>query len=54
MSEAKKGNPKACFLLGVSYEHGIGLERDETKAKKWYEKAHNMGEIHSIYNLYYN
>ncbi|BAI98011.1 hypothetical protein Sj15T_24130 [Sphingobium sp. TA15] len=38
-SAAKGGLKTAQYELGRRYEEGIGLERDTSKARKWYKKA---------------
>ena len=36
---AKSGNPSAQFQLGLSYELGRGLEKNDVLAVKWFESA---------------
>lgn len=36
---AKSGNPSAQFQLGLSYELGRGLEKNDVLAVKWFEAA---------------
>ena len=36
---AAKGNTSAQYNLGVLYNHGRGVKKDYSIAKKWYEKA---------------
>jgi uncharacterized protein len=41
---AEKGDARAQFSLGLSYENGDGVPRDYTKAREWYEKAAAQGD----------
>ncbi len=36
-------NPYGCKLLGDMYHIGMGVERSDTAAKKWYSKACSLG-----------
>ena len=38
-SLAKKDDAKAQYNVGFIYANGKGVQRDLSKAKKWYEKA---------------
>ncbi|WVR04992.1 hypothetical protein IAU60_002004 [Kwoniella sp. DSM 27419] len=40
---ARKGHPNGCFALGYYYELGVGGRRDLDQARKWYQKAANLG-----------
>lgn len=48
---ADKGNTAAQYNLGILYENGYGVHRDDTEALKWYQKAAEQGHIDSQYNL---
>jgi TPR repeat protein len=48
---ADQGYPLAQQLLGQLYENGIGVEKDEKEAVKWYRKAANQGLAVSQHNL---
>lgn len=50
-SLAKKGNIEGYQMLGVMYEHGLGVEKDYSLAMKWYLKGHESGNIDSTYNV---
>jgi hypothetical protein len=36
---AEQGLAGSQMTLGMLYEQGIGVEKNETEAKKWYEMA---------------
>jgi TPR repeat protein len=36
---AEQGMTGSQMTLGMIYEQGLGVEKDETEAKKWYQKA---------------
>ena len=48
---AKLGDVEAHFHLGVMYQRGRGVEKDEEKAVHYYEKAAIGGNPHARYNL---
>ena len=49
---AAKEDPQAMYLLGVMYEQGKGVERDDSTAVKWYAAAARKGNYASAqYNL---
>ncbi|WP_373482466.1 tetratricopeptide repeat protein [Acetobacterium sp.] len=39
----RSANPQAEYLLGVLYEHALGVDRDEEKALLWYLRAADHG-----------
>ncbi|MBQ6773247.1 MAG: sel1 repeat family protein [Synergistaceae bacterium] len=41
--KAMYGDTASQFKLGYMYEHGLGVERDDAEAFKWYSKAANCG-----------
>jgi TPR repeat protein len=52
---AEKGDARAQFNLGVSYEHGLGVDANPAEAAKWYRLAadqnyslaqHNLGALY--------
>jgi len=45
MKLAEAGNEKACFYLGICYQHNLGLEQDFNKAKEWFLKAAELGNL---------
>ncbi|CAB5197587.1 unnamed protein product [Rhizophagus irregularis] len=42
---------EAQFYLGVCYEEGIGIEKDEFKATYWYQKSAQQGFSNAQYKL---
>ena len=40
---AEQGNAAAQCKLGVCYDNGTGVEKDEQKAVEWYQKAAEQG-----------
>ena len=40
---AEQGNPSAQYDLGVLYEKGRGVAKDEVEAATWYRKAADQG-----------
>lgn len=41
---AQKGNPESELAVGWLYDNGLGVDRDETAATKWYRRAANHGD----------
>jgi TPR repeat protein len=48
---AESGDHEAQFLLGSAYQEGLAVDRDFTKAVKWYRKAVAAGHITASNNL---
>ena len=48
---AAHGDPDAMHKLGASYEHGLGVAQDYTKARDWYEKAAGKGDSLAMASL---
>jgi TPR repeat protein len=48
---AEQGNNDSQFNLGLMYERGIGVEKDEQKAITWYRKAAEQGNPNAQFNL---
>lgn len=42
---------EATYFLGLFYDHGYGVERDENKAISYYRKASRAGSIDAAYML---
>ncbi len=42
--KAEKGDAKAQNVLGIFYEYGRGVVKDEVEAVKWYRKAADQGD----------
>jgi len=41
--QAKAGNPRAQFYIGVAYTTGVGVAKDPAKAQEWIRKAAERG-----------
>lgn len=41
---AQMNHPQACFVLGRSYDEGLGVEVNKLEGLKWFEKAANAGD----------
>ncbi|MBN2869981.1 MAG: sel1 repeat family protein [Campylobacterales bacterium] len=50
-TSALRGDRVAEYQVGVMYERGIGVERDQAKAAEWYEKSAWQGYVNAQYNL---
>jgi len=48
---AKKGDAKAQYNVALIYANGKGVQKDLSKARKWYEKAAKQGNGPAQYNL---
>lgn len=48
---AQQGHSDSQFNLGLMYEHGIGVIKDEKEAVFWYQKAALLGNSNAQYNL---
>ena len=48
---AEQGLAQAQCNLGVCYEEGQGVKKDEQKAVEWYQKAADQGDAQAQYNL---
>ena len=48
---AEQGDANAQCNLGVCYEYGQGVDKDETEATKWYRKAAEQGNANAQFNL---
>ncbi len=44
IGNTEQGDAYAQFLLGVIYEIGRGVTKDESEAVKWYRKAAEQGD----------
>jgi TPR repeat protein len=42
---AEQGDAEAQWELGRRYEHGTGVDQDQTEAVKWYRKAAEQGHV---------
>jgi Sel1 repeat len=50
-AEAKRGNATAQVFLGIMYEKGSGVPRDEQQAVAWFRKAADQGDAVGQYNI---
>jgi len=50
-SSAGQGDAGSQFNVGLMYEQGIGVEKDEIQAVDWYRKAAGQGVSSAQYNL---
>ncbi len=48
---AEQGNAKAQFYLGLSYDNGEGIPKDDGQAVFWYRKAAERGVAEAQFNL---
>jgi len=48
---AQQGNPVAQFNLGVKYDFGQGVDKDQTHAVRWYRLAAAQGHGGAQFNL---
>ncbi|MBM3877397.1 MAG: sel1 repeat family protein, partial [Verrucomicrobia bacterium] len=51
LRKAEQGDATAQFNLGVSYDFGRGVVKDEAEAVKWYRKAADQGHAAAQFNL---
>ena len=49
--KAESGNAAAQYNLGVSYEEGEGVAKDDKEAVKWYRLAAGQGDGYAQYNI---
>ncbi|MDZ4733240.1 MAG: tetratricopeptide repeat protein [Nitrospirota bacterium] len=50
-TQATQGVAKAQTNLGLLYFYGLGVPKDYTKAREWFEKAAVQGDAEAQYNL---
>lgn len=50
-TSALRDDKEAQYQIGVMYERGIGVEKDQAKAAEWYEKSAWQGYMDAQYNL---
>jgi len=50
-ASAEKGDADSQYNLGLMYEQGIGISKDETQAVGWYRKSSEQGNSNAQYNL---
>jgi uncharacterized protein len=49
--KAELGDARAQHNLGVMYEKGLGVAKDNVQAVQWYRKAANQGFAQAQHNL---
>jgi len=47
--KAETGDANAQFNLGVMYDNGMGVPKDDAEAAKWYRKAADQGNVWGQY-----
>jgi len=50
-SAAEAGQPEAMYQLGMAYENGKDLPKDDAKAAVWYHRASDLGHGNSMFYL---
>jgi TPR repeat protein len=50
-TSAEQGDAEAQYHLALMYDRGIGVERDDGEALKWYRQAAEQGYARALYNL---
>jgi TPR repeat protein len=50
-AKAEKGDAEAQYNLGVYYDNGQGVAKDEIEAVNWYRKAAEQNNVSAQYNL---
>jgi TPR repeat protein len=48
---AEGGHPDACRYMSSRYEHGLGVEIDETEALRWMEEASRLRDPQALFSL---
>jgi len=51
LKAAVQGDVQAQYHMGVSFERGVGIKQDYTRAVKWYIEAGEQGNVKAQYNL---
>ena len=51
LDSAKKGNVDAQLNLGIMYEKGIGVKRNDVEAVRWYKLSAEHGDAVAQFNL---
>jgi len=51
--KANSGNPEAQFELGLAYEKGLGVDKSQSEAMRWYRSAAKSGDTRAQYKLAY-
>src|SRR5260370_39980494 len=53
MNKANSGDPEAQFGLGTVYQQGLGVDKSEYEAMRWYRLAANSGHTEAQNSLAY-
>ncbi|MBI1943806.1 MAG: sel1 repeat family protein [Betaproteobacteria bacterium] len=48
---AERGDRDAQFNIGLLYENGLGVARDDAEALAWYRRAAELGDAGAQYNV---
>src|SRR5215469_6783094 len=51
--KASSGDPGAQYELGIRYQSGLGVDKSEYEAMRWYQRAANSGNPDAQNNLAY-
>src|SRR5215472_3357192 len=51
--KANAGDPESQYELGLDYDRGVGVEKNEYEAMRWYGMAANSGHVNAQNNLGY-
>ena len=49
--QAEQGDIEAQGMLGFMYDYGIGIQKDDTEAARWYRMAAEQGHTDAQFNL---
>lgn len=53
-SSAKQGHPESMFYLGICYENGQGVEKNEKKALEILHKSAELDSSNAMYKLFFS
>ncbi|KAF0475501.1 HCP-like protein [Gigaspora margarita] len=51
LRSSKGGNARGQYSVGVCYQNGIGIDKDDNKAFEWYMKSAKGGDPCGQYNV---
>jgi TPR repeat protein len=51
LAAAKEGHSDSQYNIGLMYEHGIGVDKDDKEALGWYQKSAEQGSTLAQFNL---
>lgn len=49
---AERGHAPANVFVGDMYKHGMGVERDSSRALEWYQKGHDAGDANAASKIH--